>query len=157
MRRKLVEGGKNTRKSTVLRSFCWFFYINKETLLCHLGKNQARFFLTQCAQIHFVCWLWVPLNGTRHHLKFQTHWITKKTRPDTRLPQSHAGGQELYLRSLDHLGRSSEAKDRKKKNIKKVKKSKAWQTDQPTDQPTDRQTNRVTKHATKNVSIKHTN
>ena len=29
------------------------------------------------------------------------------------------GGQELYLRSLDHLGRSSEAKNRK--NPKKVK------------------------------------
>ena len=41
------------------------------------------------------------------------------TRPDTRLPQSRAGGQGLYLRSLDHLGRSSEAKDRK--NPKKVK------------------------------------
>ena len=38
------------------------------------------------------------------------------TRPDTRLPQSRAGGQGPYLRSLDHLGRSSEAKDRKKQN-----------------------------------------
>ena len=37
------------------------------------------------------------------------------TRPDTRLPQSRAGGQGPYLRSLDHLGRSSEAKNRKKK------------------------------------------
>ena len=37
-----------------------------------------------------------------------------KTRPDTRLPQSRADGQGLYLRSLDHLGRSSEAKDRRK-------------------------------------------
>ena len=33
------------------------------------------------------------------------------TRPDTRLPQSRAGGQGLYLWSLNHLGRSSEAKD----------------------------------------------
>ena len=32
----------------------------------------------------------------------------KKTRPDTRLPKSRAGGQGPYLRSLDHLGRSSE-------------------------------------------------
>ena len=31
----------------------------------------------------------------------------KKTRPDTRLPQSRAGGQGPYLRSPDHLGRSS--------------------------------------------------
>ena len=27
-----------------------------------------------------------------------------KTRPDTRLPKSLAGGQVPYLRSLDHLG-----------------------------------------------------
>ena len=32
------------------------------------------------------------------------------TKPDVRLPQSRVGGQGLYLRSLDHLGRSSEAK-----------------------------------------------
>ena len=32
--------------------------------------------------------------------------------PDTRLPQSCAGGQGPYLRSVDYLGRSSEAKDR---------------------------------------------
>ena len=34
--------------------------------------------------------------------------IYLETRPDTRLPKSRAGGQGLYLRSLDHLGRSSE-------------------------------------------------
>ena len=33
-----------------------------------------------------------------------------KTRPDTRLPKSRAGGQGPYLRSPDHLGRSSEVK-----------------------------------------------
>ena len=38
------------------------------------------------------------------------------TRPDTRLPQSRAGWQGPYLKSVDHLGRSSEAKDRKKKS-----------------------------------------
>ena len=43
----------------------------------------------------------------------------QETRPDTRLPQSRAGGQEPYFRSLDHLGRSGEAKDCK--NQKKVK------------------------------------
>ena len=37
------------------------------------------------------------------------------TRPDTWLPKLRAGGQGLFLRSLDHLGRSSEAKDRKNK------------------------------------------
>ena len=33
-----------------------------------------------------------------------------KTRPDTRLPKSRAGAQGPYLRSADHLGRSSEVK-----------------------------------------------
>ena len=41
------------------------------------------------------------------------------TRPDTQLPQSRAGGQGPRARSLDYLGRSSEAKDRK--TPKKVK------------------------------------
>ena len=41
------------------------------------------------------------------------------TRPDTRLPKSRAGGRGLYLKSLDHLGRNSEAKDAK--NLKKSK------------------------------------
>merc|ERR1711875_176616 len=50
-----------------------------------------------------------------------------RTRPDTRLPKSRAGGQGPYLRSLDHLGSSSGVK--KIKIIKKVK------CDQPTDQP----------------------
>ena len=35
----------------------------------------------------------------------------EKTRPDTRLPKSRAGGQGPYLRSPDHLGRSSEVKE----------------------------------------------
>ena len=42
-----------------------------------------------------------------------------KTRPDTRLPQSRAGGQGQKLRSPDHLGRSSKAENRK--NLEKVK------------------------------------
>ena len=40
-------------------------------------------------------------------------WLHIQTRPDTRLPQSRADGQGLYFRSLDHLGRSSEAKTAK--------------------------------------------
>ena len=35
----------------------------------------------------------------------------QKTRPDTRLPKSRAGGQGPYLRAPDHLGRSSEVKE----------------------------------------------
>ena len=53
-----------------------------------------------------------------------------RTRPDTRLPQSRACGQGPYLRSIHHLGMSSEAKERK--NPKKVK------CDGPTDGPTKR-------------------
>ena len=52
----------------------------------------------------------------------------KKTRPDTWLPKSRAGGQGPYLRSFNHLGRDSEPKDGK--NLKKVKCGK------PTDGPT---------------------
>ena len=37
------------------------------------------------------------------------------TRPETRLPQSRAGGQGPHLRSLEHLDRRSDAKDRKNK------------------------------------------
>ena len=57
----------------------------------------------------------------------------KRTRPDTRLPKSRAGGQGPYLRSLDHLGRSGEVK-----KVKRIKKVKWGPTDQPTDRPTDR-------------------
>ena len=35
----------------------------------------------------------------------------KKTRPDTRLPKSRAGGQGPYLRSLDNVGRSSDVQE----------------------------------------------
>ena len=58
-----------------------------------------------------------------------------QTRPDTRLPQSRAGGQGQYFRSLDHLGWSSEAKNCK--TPKKVKYD--GPTDGLTDGPTDRQ------------------
>ena len=43
----------------------------------------------------------INIQGSVHHIL---------TRPDTRLPKSRAGGQGLYLRSLDHLGRSSGVK-----------------------------------------------
>ena len=36
---------------------------------------------------------------------------------DTRLPKSRAGGQGPYLRSLDHLGRSSVVKDENHKQV----------------------------------------
>ena len=41
------------------------------------------------------------------YMQKRPHQSKVKTRPDTRLPKSRAGGQGPYLRSLDHLGRSS--------------------------------------------------
>ena len=55
-----------------------------------------------------------PKNYGSHTPLLWATLLSNKTRPDTRLPQSRAGGQGPYLRSLDHLGRSREAKDRKK-------------------------------------------
>ena len=49
----------------------------------------------------------------------------ERTRPDTRLPKSRAGGQGPYLRSLDHLGRSS--------GVKEIKSYKKIKCDRPTD------------------------
>ena len=68
----------------------------------------------------------------------------KRTRPVTQLPQSRAGGQTPYLRSLDHLGRSSESKDRKNPN--KIKCD--GQTDGGTDGRTDERTNGRTEERT---------
>ena len=60
----------------------------------------------------------------------------EKTKPDTRLPQSRAGGQGPYLRSVEHLGRSDIAK--KPINAEKVKCD-----DQRMDQRTDKAGRRV--------------
>ena len=57
----------------------------------------------------------------------------KKTRPDTRLPQSRAGGQGPYSRSVEYLGRSGIAKN--PINAEKVK-CDGW-TDGRTDGRTD--------------------
>ena len=66
-----------------------------------------------------------------------------ETRPDTRLPQSRAGGQEqCWRRSLEHFGRSSRLKKLKNaEKVDRVKKVERGPTDgltkQPTDGPTD--------------------
>ena len=70
-------------------------------------------------------------NGIGYMYKYVAEF---ELRPDTRLPQSRSGGQGLYLWSLDHLDRSSEAIDRK--NPKKVKCD--GRTNRPTDQRTDK-------------------
>ena len=74
------------------------------------------------------------LNNGLSAEKLKATPICKKTRPDTWPPQSRIGGQGPYLRSLDHLGRSSQAKDRK--NPKKVKCD--GRADRRTDGPTKR-------------------
>ncbi|MEE3023236.1 MAG: hypothetical protein VX367_11655, partial [SAR324 cluster bacterium] len=62
-------------------------------------------------------------------------------RVDAWLPQSRAGEQGLYLSSLYHSGRSSEAED-----LKPLKKGKCdSRTDGRTDRRKDGQTNRATK------------
>ena len=61
-------------------------------------------------------------------------WLCK-TRPDTWLPKLRAGGQGPYLRSLHHLGRSSEAKNRKN--------PKTCKCDGPMDGRMDRPTNKA--------------
>ena len=75
-------------------------------------------------------------------LIFLYYLILLEIRPDTGLPQLRVGGQEQYLRSAKHLGRSSEAKNLK--NAEKVKCD--GRTDGPTDRhtdgPTDRRTDR---------------
>ena len=58
------------------------------------------------------------------------HW---KTRPNTRLPQSPAVGQEPYLRSVDHFGRSTNQPTHRQ-TVK--------QTGRQTDRQTDRQKDR---------------
>ena len=84
--------------------------------LCEANSNPEATAMKKTVMIlrckcRVFCFGWIP-DLNRNSRK-------KKTRPDTQLPKSRAGGQGLYLRSLDHLGRSSEAKDRKKP--KKVK------------------------------------
>ena len=70
--------------------------------------------------------------------KLETKEEGKKTRSDTRLPKSRAGGQGPYLRSLHHLGRSSEARNRKKPKKVKCDGPTDGRTDGPTDGPTKR-------------------
>ena len=79
------------------------------------------------------------INEIRHKKRVHLYQKTTTTSPMkpqlqppplTRLPQLRVGGQGLYLRLLNHLGRSSEAKDRK--NKKKHKKCDGWM-DGPTD------------------------
>ena len=66
------------------------------------------------------------------------------TRPDEWLPKLHAGEQGPNLRSLEHLGKSTEANNCKKK-IEEMKCDGLTneQTDRLTDGQTDRQTNKA--------------
>ena len=72
----------------------------------------------------------------------------KVTKPNTLLLKCRAGGQGPYLRSLDHLDRSSGSI---KKIIKKVKH------DQPTNQPNNQPTSRPTNQPTDQPANQQTN
>ena len=48
---------------------------------------------------------------TKNFQKERERGKGNKTRPDTRLPKSRVGGLGPYLRSPDHLGRSSDVKE----------------------------------------------
>ena len=78
-------------------------------------------------------------HGAHKGVIFMVNSYSLKTRPDKRLPQLRAGGQGPNLRSLDHLGWSSEAKERKK--------PKGVVTDRRTDRQTDRRTDERTDKA----------
>ena len=71
-----------------------------------------------CPKLSFTNGLINKAKGWRVDVYSSDTWYKDvkrwKTRPDTGLPQSRAGGQGLFLRSLDHLGRSSGANTAKK-------------------------------------------
>ena len=117
--------------STVLRSLCSLApFTGSLTHFAHSLVGQLKF-LNMCSHCYRVSReqtrFWRSLETRpKCHLYFLNHLIfflllwtppIIGTRPDTRLPQSRAGGQGIYLRSLHHLGRSCETKDRK--NTKK--------------------------------------
>ena len=96
--------------------FHTLFHSNHFSFFIFHISNQIFHSFTNSTTIHLIYKKKINklfFNNLFHQLNF-------KTRPDTRLPQSRAGGQGPYLRSLDHLGRSSEAKDRKKNKKSKV-------------------------------------
>ena len=95
--------------------------------LCEANSNPEATAMKKTVMIlrckcRVFCFGWIP-DPNRNYRK-------RKTRPDTQLPKSRAGGQGLYLRSLDHLGAV------RPKTVKSQKKVKC---DGRTNRPTDRQ------------------
>ena len=114
--------------------FCFFFFIAKEVVVdwerVECGRVCLRSLRCPCCakdgSYCRCCMLWHAYIFCHHivddvsmTMKNETRIsfgaATEKsddgiTRPDTRLPKWHAGGQGPYLRSIDHLGRSSEVK-----------------------------------------------
>ena len=107
-----------------------------------IKKNYMFLITWKKKKFYNICSL-VPLELDHIFLIYELDNITlQQTRPDTWLPQSRAGGQRQWKRSLKRLGGSSEL--RKLKNAEKSNKG----TDQPTDRLTDRPTNRPTNRLT---------
>ena len=96
------------------------------TMICKRGVRITQYIHYQeiAKKVEKLNSIWVPRSlwrrrkGRRKKVKAKTsekerrkmlkRLVCHKTRPDTRLLKSRAGGQGPYLRSLDHLGRSSE-------------------------------------------------
>ena len=106
-----------------------------------LGVTHRKMHLSYLPGTFFRSQLSLLLSELRRHRILQTKKnilyerhiffsFCNETWPDTRLPQSRAGGQGPYLRSPEHLGRSGKAK--------KLKKAEKVKCDGPTDGPTKR-------------------
>ena len=90
-------------------------------LICALDDDNRLLGTAQCSMLYQLCFRpialatpfqdWHPLSPNKP--------MYKQGRRHEALSQSRAGGQGPYLRSLvfGHLGRSSEAKDRKKCSV----------------------------------------
>ena len=105
-------------------------YLNEDKFNFEKREGNKACFITVYSKYHYPGFDF-PLRFLAIISSRRDLLILVRTRPDTRLPQSRAGGQELYLRSLDHLGRSSEAKDHKKQKKVKCDRLKDQQMDGP--------------------------
>ena len=89
-----------------------FCRCRSKNLVCHVLKLLPALTLKFCSSSFYLS---KHLHNAQGHMEKPTETDlsqrTIKTRPDTRLLKSRAGGQGPYLRSPDHLGRSSEVKE----------------------------------------------
>ena len=84
----------------------WFIFVHDFESYPSDRELSYDFSWTLVMLIYTYCVLSADCTGKKKEQQLGARW--GKTRPDTRLSKSRAGGQGLYLRSLDHLDRSSE-------------------------------------------------